>query len=163
MFVPTRVPTTPTTPSTSKGPGWRKPVPQFIPSPPVSAGVLDPPSEAGGRMSLSGSTQDDMPPLPQDWRQALDRAFRSTDSESVVQTGAGSLPEQMRETVSSPTTVQFLNDPYAKSSRSQLSRKGSMPYRPPTPPLPSASRPKSFTTPNAVEARPSLPYRMVTT
>lgn len=51
----------------------RKPVPKFIPSPPPS-----PPSSPGapfGQISLaSGSlTQMDMPPLPEDWRDVIDR------------------------------------------------------------------------------------------
>ncbi|KAG2156129.1 hypothetical protein DEU56DRAFT_906301 [Suillus clintonianus] len=57
----------------SRTPSYRKPVPKFIPSPPASPHGS--PTSSTRRFSFShASVSQDAPPLPPDWRNAIDRA-----------------------------------------------------------------------------------------
>ncbi|EPQ59463.1 hypothetical protein GLOTRDRAFT_91052 [Gloeophyllum trabeum ATCC 11539] len=77
------------TSSRGKDMSWRKPVPQFIPSPPPSP----PPSSPANRpLPLTGTSHEDIPPLPVDWREAIERALtkdRWHKSDPMVAYGGG--------------------------------------------------------------------------
>ncbi|TFK55972.1 hypothetical protein OE88DRAFT_1804757 [Heliocybe sulcata] len=57
-----------------KSMSWRKPVPKFLPSPPPSP---PPPSPAHrfGALAAASASDSDVPPLPADWREAIERAL----------------------------------------------------------------------------------------
>lgn len=83
--------------STSRDMGWRKPVPKFIPSPPMSPNQSQYPQHTGSptattfdyldrtnpfSMSLA-SLKNDLPPLPDDWRENIDRVTKNESSTNL--------------------------------------------------------------------------------
>ncbi|KDQ64583.1 hypothetical protein JAAARDRAFT_28224 [Jaapia argillacea MUCL 33604] len=67
-------------PTGRRDPGWRKPVPKYIPSPPPSPPPSSPISEVPFHnlsLAFAGAAlgSDDLPPLPVDWRDAIERAL----------------------------------------------------------------------------------------
>ncbi|KAL4076051.1 hypothetical protein J3A83DRAFT_4370256 [Scleroderma citrinum] len=141
----------------------RKPVPKFIPSPPPS-----PPSSPGAPFRqislLSGSpTQTDMPPLPEDWRDVIDRmvskdkrlALPNTAVDQEVLTSENGCEGEQQSPASTEfgTTRSFTFAPPSPSgsydgepvsrpdsptpwTRPGGKRRVPTEYRPPTPPLP---------------------------
>lgn len=144
----------------------RKPVPKFIPSPPPS-----PPSSPGvhfTQISIASCypTQTDMPPLPEDWRDVIDRVISkerllnpptintvvdqevlSNDVEGEVEAERQSPASTEFGTTKSSTFAppspceSFDGEPVSRpDSPTPWSRPGSKrkqtEYRPPTPPLP---------------------------
>ncbi|THH14673.1 hypothetical protein EW146_g5689 [Bondarzewia mesenterica] len=102
-------------PSMRRDPSWRKPVPAYIPSPPTSSPSQAPGKSVGEQRHLDANGQ--YPPLPDDWRGALQRA------RSVSPTGQQSHQEHSRYP---PMTF----DPSRKQTLSVITN-----YRPPTPPM----------------------------
>ncbi|KAI9466859.1 hypothetical protein BJY52DRAFT_24165 [Lactarius psammicola] len=166
-------------PSNSRGMGWRKPVPVFIPSPPVSRPTSDTiftthSVSVEGNESKStgaGSSQQSPsppPPMPDNWRNVIGNVTQDVQRDSSrFQRGAGSVihePEPayvgLLRTASSTT-----DDHRPRSPRSRFVREASLPrtYRPPTPPIPSGRRPKSYAVPSQLESQTSLvrPFRMI--
>ncbi|KAH9006978.1 hypothetical protein EDB86DRAFT_2869284 [Lactarius hatsudake] len=162
-------------PSNSRGMGWRKPVPVFIPSPPVSRPTSDTvftaPSvsaegdeskSTAGRQNVTHDVQRDSSrfqrgatsvihePEPayvvSHWAQSAGLAWPLNDSPKGLSRTASSTTEDHRP-------------------RSRWVREASLPrtYRPPTPPIPSARRPKSYAVPSQLESQTSLarPFRMI--
>ncbi|KAH9062855.1 hypothetical protein EDB87DRAFT_1606278 [Lactarius vividus] len=181
-------------PSNSRGMGWRKPVPVFIPSPPVSRPTSDtvftaPSVSAEGDESIStvaGSSQHSPrpPPVPDNWRNVIRNVTHDVQRDSSrFQRGATSVihePEPayvVSHLAQSAGLAWPLNDSSKGLSRTASSttddhrprsrwvREASLPrtYRPPTPPIPSARRPKSYAVPSQLESQISLarPFRMI--
>ncbi|KAH9045565.1 hypothetical protein EDB85DRAFT_1907254 [Lactarius pseudohatsudake] len=173
-------------PSNSRGMGWRKPVPVFIPSPPVSRPTSDtvftaPSVSAEGDESKStpaGSSQHSPPPVPDNWGNVIRNVTHDVQRDSSrFQRGATSVihePEPayvVSHFAQSAGLAWPLNDSPKGLSRTASStmddhrprsrwvREASLPrtYRPPTPPIPSsARRPKSYAVPSQLESQTSL-------
>lgn len=160
-------------PSNSRGMGWRKPVPVFIPSPPVSRPTSDtvftaPSVSAEGDESKStaaGSSQHSPPPVPDNWRNVIRNVTHDVQRDSSrFQRGATSVIHEPEPAyVGLSRTVSSTMDDHRP--RSRWVREASLPrtYRPPTPPIPSARRPKSYAVPSQLESQTSLarPFRMI--
>jgi len=166
--------TTPISPSNSRGMGWRKPVPVFIPTPPASRPTSDSIFSttlvrAEGNESKSAAAGSPPPPMPDNWRNVIGNVTRGVRRDSSrFQRGAGSViihePAPVYVGRLSRTTSSTTDDHHTRSARTRFVLEGSLPktYRPPTPPIPSV-RPKSFAVPSRLESQTSLtrPYRMI--
>ncbi|KAI0940014.1 hypothetical protein AcV5_001235 [Taiwanofungus camphoratus] len=138
--------------------GWRKPVPKFIPELPSSSTVLN--TSSFKRLSFA-STNKDVPPLPVDWRETIERALNS-DKRSAFYLPVDTEPhwmdeaqdhnitpiksnaaagqrqsDEMHQQASIVTNVELHQNQEPSMPRA-LKRERSLPqiYRPPTPPLP---------------------------
>ncbi|KAH9179864.1 hypothetical protein EDB89DRAFT_1923587 [Lactarius sanguifluus] len=163
-------------PSNSRGMGWRKPVPVFIPSPPVSRPI--------SKSTAAGSSQHSPPPVPDNWRNVIRNVTHDVQRDSSrFQRGAISVIHEPEPAYVVSHLAQSaglgwpLNDSPKGLSRTASSttddhrprsrwvREASLPrtYRPPTPPIPSARRPKSYAVPSQLESQTSLarPFRMI--
>lgn len=165
--------TTPISPSNSRGMGWRKPVPVFIPTPPVSRPTSDTIFSttlvrAEGSEGKSAAAGSPPPPMPDNWRHVIGNVTRDVRRDSCrFQRGAGSVihdPELVYVGRVSRSVSSTTYDHHTRSARTRFVLEGSpQTYRPPTPPIPSVRRPISFAVPSQLESQPSLtrPYRMI--
>ncbi|KAI9448191.1 hypothetical protein H4582DRAFT_2093391 [Lactarius indigo] len=189
--------TTPISPSNSRGMGWRKPVPIFIPSPPVSRPTSDtifttPSVSVEGdesKSSAAGSSQHSPPPpppppMPDNWRNVIGNVTHDAQRDSSrFQRGASSVihepePAYVVSHLAQPAGPAWPLNDFSKGlsrtassttddhrPRSRWVREPSLPrtYRPPTPPIPSVRRPKSYAVSSQLESQTSLarPYRMI--
>lgn len=84
--------------SSSRDMGWRKPVPKFIPSPPISPNQSQSLQYTGSPTSTTfeyalgrtnpfsmsmASLKGDLPPLPTDWKENIDRVIRNESSTNL--------------------------------------------------------------------------------
>ncbi|TFY66954.1 hypothetical protein EVG20_g4135, partial [Dentipellis fragilis] len=171
----------PVSPSrSSSAKGWRKPVPQYIPSPPASPPLSETPCIAAFSPEIGASNL--LPPLPDDHLNIVRKAsLQYSAAEMSEVQGAMSGPNVLYVPNSSnsnelaspvkPSLSSTLFYPIPlpgqeppSSAQSPARRKASLPqiYRPPTPPLPS-SRPKSYASPRSSTFAPAIrsPYRMI--
>lgn len=160
-------------PSNSRGMGWRKPVPVFIPSPPVSRPTSDTIFTTASvsvegyesKSAAAGSPQrSPPPPMPDNWRNIIGNVTRDVRRDSSrFQRGAGSVIHEPEPAYAglSWTASSTTDDHCPRSPRSRFVRESSLPrtFRPPTPPIPSARRPKSYAVPSQLS--PARPYRMI--
>ncbi|KAN0131464.1 hypothetical protein V8E53_010841 [Lactarius tabidus] len=165
--------TTPISPSNSRGMGWRKPVPVFIPTPPVSRPTSDTMFSTTlvreGNESKSAAAGSPPPPMPDNWRNVIGNVTRDVRRDSCrFQRGAGSVfhePGLVYVGRISRSVSSTADDHHTRSARTRFVLEGSLSktYRPPTPPIPSVRRPMSFAVPSQLESQPSLtrPYRMI--
>jgi len=157
-------------PSNSRGMGWRKPVPVFIPTPPVSRPTSDTlftttSVSAEGHETAAGSPP---PPMPDNWRNVIGNVTQDVRRDSSrFQRGAGSVihKPELAYVGRLSRSASSTDDHHARYARSRFVHDGSLPrtFRPPTPPIPSARRPKSYAVPSRLESQTSLtrPYRMI--
>jgi len=123
---------------------YRKPVPKYIPSPPLS------PSTEHGQLNLEETFGQEVPPLPREWREAIEQAL-SSDNFAASTLICGSLEGTDIEPIHvySPNPSRratFITRGSVCSAAWQCreekqQRQPHHIYRPPTPPLPSY-RPK---------------------
>ncbi|KAI0322513.1 hypothetical protein OF83DRAFT_1167557 [Amylostereum chailletii] len=142
-------------PTSPRGMSWRKPVPSFLmtapdPSP---SDIQEPPSPSG---SMDITLQDEVPPLPQDWKVVIDsfQNYSMSQGPRSSQDDSDRLMDAQRQGMLSPVspreTQQLVPSSRRPSARSVLSHKLSVAhnYRPPTPPLRASS----------VSPAPASPY-----
>ncbi|KAJ6598996.1 hypothetical protein DFH09DRAFT_1271677 [Mycena vulgaris] len=137
---------------------YRKPVPPFIPSPPPS------PISVSVPRALSAGRQEEIPPLPDHWHDAIAQAHRTCDNYLnlfVSPTSASPSPLQHEDTSGGSVCPETLTVPI-KTTR-ELPRFASPVYigttrvgqhrlyRPPTPPR-GHKRPRLYESQNASEA-----------
>jgi len=162
-------------PSNSRGMGWRKPVPVYIPTPPNSRPTSDTlfaPATVfsggdAGKQPPAEGPKDGLPPMPEDWLsivRSVSHDFYHDSSRFRLAVGTAN-PERQPVYAQFSRTLSSTADYYRpQSSRSHYTHRGALPrvYRPPTPPR-SARRPSSCDIPNMQEAPSSLgsPYRMI--
>ncbi|KAJ7129593.1 hypothetical protein C8R44DRAFT_777173 [Mycena epipterygia] len=134
---------------------YRKPVPDFIPSPPPSPSPL----------FLSASRQEDgIPPLPDHWHDAIAQAQKTNYVNLVVyENSPTSLDSGLSRIQPGPSTIPGgkvenalelpqIASPVYFGSTFRTTRVGQHRiYRPPTPPRPN-KKPRLFKSPNASEA-----------
>jgi len=156
-------------PSNSRGMGWRKPVPAFIPTPPTSRPTSDtsfafPAVLSGGdadKRPTDGNSgpEDVLPPMPDNWLSIVRSASQDVYSDRIrfqrraAPTISGRQPvHEFSRTVSTMT-----DDRRSHSSRSHYMHRGALPkvYRPPTPPITSVRRPRSVAIPGMLERQMS--------
>ncbi|KAI0269138.1 hypothetical protein BC834DRAFT_613816 [Gloeopeniophorella convolvens] len=160
-------------PTPSRGMSWRKPVPTFIPSPPASRPASDTvftlatsaSDGSASRHTRGQNSQSTVPPIPQNWRTIIGNATEEIKREpSHSECGVVAPPEPVYNELIR-TASMITEDWRPPSVRCHSPRRAAMPkiYRPPTPPLPSARRPKSTAAPGAYDSLTSLgrSYRMV--
>ncbi|KAG1788393.1 hypothetical protein EV424DRAFT_1341782 [Suillus variegatus] len=114
----------------SRTSSYRKPVPKFIPSPPASPHGS--PTSSTRRFSFSHtSINQDAPPLPPDWRNAIDRAVsregRATSSLPAIITVVGPSSHDAHGTDAGPSTERL------SPSTPDWGTSGTMNFTPPTP------------------------------
>ncbi|KAI0003095.1 hypothetical protein BJV74DRAFT_815479 [Russula compacta] len=163
-------------PSNSRGMGWRKPVPVFVPTPPpsrpTSGGSFTPASAVSGvdtgKQPPAGVPEDGLPPMPDNWLSIVRSVSQSFyhDSTRFHLTARTTIPESQPVCAEfSRTASSMMDDHSPHSSRSHYIHRGALPkvYRPPTPPIPSVRRPRSCALPSMLEAQTSLEgtYRVI--
>lgn len=167
--------TTAIAPSNSRGMGWRKPVPVFVPSPPNSRPTSDTftpaPAFSGGdafKQLTAEGPKDGLPPMPDDWPSIV-RSFSQDfyhDSSRFRLAVGTTIPERQPVYAELSRTMSSTADYHRPhSSRSHYVQRAALPriYRPPTPPKRSMRRPNSCAVPSMQEVQSSLgsPYRMI--
>ncbi|KAF9009004.1 hypothetical protein BDQ17DRAFT_1349350 [Cyathus striatus] len=165
------------TPISPRNMSYRKPVPEYIPSPPPS-----PPRPSPLRLSLALPSPDqDTPPLPSDWRETITKVATSSRPDAALLVPGNDLhPSISLEyahyasflTPSAVDTAAFVYD-YDNSWRSSPSGRLSVSlaspnrrrkrrlyqhYRPPTPPLPTRHNKRRRHPSIEIESNDSLFY-----
>jgi len=158
--------------------GWRKPVPAFIPTPPSSrptsetsftlASVFSGGNAGKGPAVAVEGPENSQPPMPNNWLHVVRSASQDLygGGGPIHLTPGSGIPERQLFYAEFFRSASSMDDHRPPSSRPHYAaHRGATPraFRPPTPPLRSARRPRSCAIPSMLERHTSLggTYRMI--